>query len=107
MTVSKEVTKPALPADERFVSRSGVLQPNMAEINRLAEARLPQHQKDERLIDRTGINELENAVRGFQDRITDRENSVATIAPAVAEAERRVAKLREDAVNCAARVELR
>ncbi len=97
----------ALPVEERYVSRSGVLQPNVAAVTRRVEEMMPDHVREERLIDRTTVNELENAVRAFQDRITDRERSVATLAPAVAEGEKRVAKLREDAANCAALVELR
>src|SRR6266404_4972449 len=105
--MSKRGDQPALPADERFVSRSGVLQTNVAEVTRLVEARMPAHVREEQKISRVTINDLENAVRTFQDRITDRERSVATLAPAVAEGEKRVAKLREDVANCAALVELR
>jgi hypothetical protein len=95
--MKKEVTTTA--PDERYVSRSGVLQPNMAEINRLAEARLPEHYKQEWAIDRTTLDDLEQNIRTMAAHITDREHTVRKLEPEVEAAERRLERCREDVVN--------
>lgn len=93
--------KTKAPPDERYVSRSGILQPNVHEAQRNAEARMPQHQKDERLIDRTTLDDLENAILPVEQRITDRERSVALLTPEVHAAAERVEHYKEDVANCA------
>jgi predicted RNase H-like nuclease (RuvC/YqgF family) len=99
-----QVTKTALPVDERFVSRSGVLQPNVAEIARIAEARMPEHQRAERLIDRTTLDDLENSIRTMEAHVTDREHSVRKLEPEVEAAEKRVERLKEDVAQATAAV---
>jgi len=99
-----QVTKPALPADERYVSRSGVLQPNMAEINRLADARMPEHQRQERLIDRTTLDDLENSIKTMATTVEQRERSVSLLTPQAHEAEERLERCREDVANSTAAV---
>src|ERR1700687_436584 len=95
----KEVT-PTAPV-ERYVSRSGVLQTNVAEAMRIAEARTPEHVREERLIDRTTLDDLENSIRTMELHVTDREHSVAKLTPEVEAAEKRVERCREDVANCA------
>jgi hypothetical protein len=92
--VASEVTKPT--PDERYVSRSGVLQVNVHEAARLAEAREPQHAKDDRAFGRTSLNDLEMALLAMTERVTDREQSVASLGPQVLAAEVRVEKLRAE-----------
>lgn len=97
-----QVTKPA-PV-ERFISRSGVLQPDMAEINRIAEAREPEHYREERKIDRTTLDDLEATIRTMEATVTDRQYSVNKLEPEVESAERRLERCREDVMTTTAAV---
>lgn len=101
-----KVTQTALPV-ERYVSRSGVLQPDMSQIAILAEARLPQHQKDERLIDRTTLDDLEPVLKTMEAHIADREHTVSKLEPEVHAAHERLERAREDVKNAAQAVEER
>src|SRR5260370_912589 len=100
----KEVTKPAAPPDERYMSRSGVLQPNVFEAARNADARIPEHQKAERLIDRTTLNELENQIQSMELRIADRERAVSLLSPEVHAAEELLESRKDDVAAATAAV---
>ena len=94
-----QVTNTALPPAVRYISRSGVLQIDPAEINRLVEERMPQHYRDEQKLGRTTRNELENELRAITDRETDGESCVASLTPQVWAGENKAAQLREDVEN--------
>lgn len=92
-TRTKEVTT---PADERFVSRSGTLQVNTYEVARNIEARLTPAQREEQARGRVSLDGMEHALRALRERELDRESSVTKLQPMVAEAERKVSRLKED-----------
>jgi hypothetical protein len=94
-----QVTQTAPPV-ERYVNRAtGALLPDMAQVARDAEARLPQHQKDERLIDRDTLDTLEPVLKSMDAIIADREHTVHKLEPDVEAAEKKLERCREDVVN--------
>jgi chromosome segregation ATPase len=91
----KEVTK-SMTLRERYVTRSGCLTPDFAEVNRIAEEKRPQHYKDEDKIGRVTLNSLENEINAIAERIRDRETSVKLLTPAVADAQLKLDRCKSD-----------
>jgi hypothetical protein len=94
----RQVTKP-LPGTtpkttEVFFTRSGAYVGNIGDQMSAAAERIPNDG-----ISRVTLNDLETALRTMREREADREQSVAKLAPLVADGERKVARLREDLAN--------
>lgn len=84
---------PIREVDDRFVSRSGVLQPNVSEARRKFEA------EAEPSRGRETLNDLENELAMLRSREADREHAVTTLRPLVNAGEEKVRRMRLDLKN--------
>jgi len=87
---------------ERYVNRAtGALMPDMAEVQRHIAASEPEHYKQDRLVDRRTLDDLERDIRSMEAIMTDRERSIALLSPQLDAAEARVERCKEDSKNIA------